>query len=72
MIKWAPRGIPSANNYCLRDAQVFRGQRLTVLEGAGVSGDPVREVVYWLDEDCQLIARHDPTENDTSVRGEFA
>lgn len=42
--------------------------RIVVKEGAGIEGDPVREVAYWYADDGQLIARRDSWEENETTR----
>lgn len=68
-LDWAPFSVLGTPAFFrLRRVDAFDGTRITVVEGRGVEGDPVREVQYWLDERNLLIARYDPTQEcDTAM-----
>jgi hypothetical protein len=50
----------------IKPGQKFHGSKLieviktTVVEGKGVDGDPVREVIYYSNPDGEELAKHDP------------
>lgn len=41
---------------------------VVVVEGAGIDGDPIREVAYWYSDDGRLIARRDAWEEERALR----
>lgn len=54
-----PPGFAGAlRSFERRDVFVAR-----IVEGEGVEGDPVREIVYWIDPDGWVISRYDAWEH---------
>lgn len=44
---------------CVRNCERVTLTMVTAVEGAGQNGDPVREVMYFYDDDGWLVARRD-------------
>lgn len=61
---WVPTVLPVPPIFGLRSFETFTGTRVVVKEGCGKDGhEMAREVIYWLDEKGDLIARYDPADD---------
>ena len=50
----------------IRSVEKFEGLRITTVDGRGEDDSPVREIVWYYDENCNLLVVDDVCESEAS------